>query len=58
MPNNAETDGQSTMPLVSVADGRAVVRLNRPREHNRLEPADLAFPDLPHHLFVFHCSLR
>jgi enoyl-CoA hydratase/carnithine racemase len=30
------------MPLVSVADGHALVRLNRPREHNRLEPDDLA----------------
>jgi enoyl-CoA hydratase/carnithine racemase len=42
LPDNAETGGQSTMPLVSVADGRALVRLNRPREHNRLEPDDLA----------------
>jgi enoyl-CoA hydratase len=42
LPDNAETCGQSTMPLVSVADGRALVRLNRPREHNRLEPDDLA----------------
>ena len=42
MPDNAESGGQSTPPLVSVADGRALVRLNRPREHNRLEPADLA----------------
>jgi len=41
MPDNAESGGQSTPPLVDVADGRAVVRLNRPREHNRLEPADL-----------------
>src|SRR5437867_1513155 len=42
MADNVEIGGQSTMPVVSVADGRAVVRLNRPREHNRLEPADLA----------------
>jgi enoyl-CoA hydratase len=41
MPDNVEIDGQSTMPVVSLADGRAVVQLNRPREHNRLEPADL-----------------
>jgi enoyl-CoA hydratase len=41
MPDNVEIGGQSTMPVVSIADGRAVVRLNRPREHNRLEPADL-----------------
>jgi enoyl-CoA hydratase/carnithine racemase len=42
MPDNAQTTGQSTMPLVSVAEGRALIRLNRPREHNRLEPDDLA----------------
>jgi enoyl-CoA hydratase len=42
MPDNAETGSQSTVPLVSMSDGRALVRLNRPREHNRLEPADLA----------------
>src|SRR6516165_6958565 len=42
MSDNADTGGQSTPPSVDVADGRAVVRLNRPREHNRLEPADLA----------------
>ena len=42
MPDNAQSGGQSTLPLVNVADGRAVVRLNRPREHNRLEPVDLA----------------
>ena len=42
MPVNAETGGQSTVPLVSMTDGRAMVRLNRPRAHNRLEPADLA----------------
>ena len=41
MPDNVEIGGQSTMPVVSIADGRAVVRLNRPLEHNRLEPADL-----------------
>ena len=42
MPDNVQSSGQSTPPLVDVTDGRAVVRLNRPREHNRLEPADLA----------------
>ena len=42
MPDNADIGGQSTTPRVNVADGRAVVRLNRPREHNRLEPADRA----------------
>jgi enoyl-CoA hydratase len=42
LPDIAETGGQSTPPLVDVAAGHAVVRLNRPREHNRLEPGDLA----------------
>jgi enoyl-CoA hydratase len=32
----------STVPIVTIAEGRATVRLNRPREHNRLEPGDLA----------------
>jgi enoyl-CoA hydratase/carnithine racemase len=31
-----------TPPIVSIAEGRAVVRLNRPRQHNRIEPGDLA----------------
>src|SRR5262249_56820980 len=42
MPDNVEAVGQSRMPLVNIAEGRALVRLNRPREHNRLEPDDLA----------------
>ena len=33
---------ESTTPIVTIAEGRAVVRLNRPRQHNRLEPDDLA----------------
>src|SRR5277367_5204584 len=33
---------QPTVPLLTVAQGRAIVRLNRPRQHNRLEPRDLA----------------
>jgi len=41
MPDNVDVGGQSTVPVVTVADSRALVRLNRPREHNRLEPADL-----------------
>ena len=32
----------STTPILTVTQGRAHLRLNRPREHNRLEPADLA----------------
>jgi enoyl-CoA hydratase/carnithine racemase len=42
MPDHAESGDQSTAPIVVVADGRAMVRLNRPRHHNRLEPQDLA----------------
>lgn len=34
--------GGSTTPVVTVTEGRATIRLNRPRQHNRLEPADLA----------------
>jgi enoyl-CoA hydratase len=41
MPDHVEAGGPSTVPIVTVADGCAVVRLNRPREHNRLEPIDL-----------------
>jgi enoyl-CoA hydratase/carnithine racemase len=39
MPDATE---QSGVPAVSIAEGRALLRLNRPREHNRIEPADLA----------------
>ena len=42
MPDHGEAAGQSTVPVVTIADHRAIVRLNRPREHNRLEPVDLA----------------
>ena len=31
----------STTPILSLAEGKATIRLNRPAEHNRLEPADL-----------------
>lgn len=37
-----EMEQVSTTPVLTVMDGRAVVRLNRPRQHNRIEPADLA----------------
>ena len=37
-----EIEQVSTTPILTVTDGRAVVRLNRPRQHNRIEPADLA----------------
>lgn len=42
MPDHAEAGSRSTGPVVTIADGRATVRLNRPRQHNRLEPNDLA----------------
>ncbi len=35
-------DTPSTPPILTLTEGRALVRLNRPREHNRLEPDDLA----------------
>ena len=31
----------STTPILTVTEGRALVRLNRPAEHNRIEPADI-----------------
>ena len=42
MANILEEASASTIPVVSIAEGRATIRLNRPREHNRLEPDDLA----------------
>lgn len=42
MPDDVAGGGQSSEPILTVSGGRAVVRLNRPREHNRLEPIDLA----------------
>ena len=34
--------GTASAPVVTIAEGRATIRLNRPRHHNRLEPDDLA----------------
>jgi enoyl-CoA hydratase len=42
MTNPAAEAATSTVPVVTVAEGRATIRLNRLREHNRLEPDDLA----------------
>lgn len=42
MTTTGYATGASTVPIVTIADGRATIRLNRPREHNRIEPADLA----------------
>ena len=33
--------GEATPPIVTIAEGRATIRLNRPRQHNRIEPDDL-----------------
>lgn len=41
MSERAASDA-STTPILTVTRGRAHLRLNRPREHNRIEPADLA----------------
>jgi enoyl-CoA hydratase len=41
MSDGAARDA-STTPILTIDQGRARLRLNRPREHNRLEPADLA----------------
>src|SRR6266481_8499211 len=38
----ASTQSESTAPIVTIKDGRATIRLNRSREHNRIEPDDLA----------------
>jgi enoyl-CoA hydratase len=37
----ADEPGASTAPIVTFAAHRVTIRLNRPREHNRLEPGDL-----------------
>lgn len=35
-------DEPSTTPVLTLSEGRALVRLARPKQHNRIEPADLA----------------
>jgi enoyl-CoA hydratase len=42
MADDAEISDRSGAPIVTMAEGRALVRLNRPRQHNRLELDDLA----------------
>ena len=42
MTTTGYDNAPSTVPIVTIAEGRATIRLNRPREHNRLEPGDLA----------------
>jgi enoyl-CoA hydratase len=41
MNTTADARLPSTTPQLTITDGRATVRLSRPAEHNRLEPADL-----------------
>ena len=41
MANATNAPGESTAPIVTIAGGRATIRLNRPRERNRIEPDDL-----------------
>lgn len=41
MNDASGTQAEATTPLLTVANGRATVSLNRPAMHNRLEPADL-----------------
>jgi enoyl-CoA hydratase/carnithine racemase len=38
---NSPAKPASTTPVLTIAEGKALIRLNRPAEHNRLEPADL-----------------
>jgi len=42
MASATSKDGESTAPIVTIAEGRATIRLNRPRQHNRIEHDDLA----------------
>lgn len=36
-----EAAAEGTGPICAIDGGRATIRLNRPRQHNRIEPADL-----------------
>ncbi len=38
---NAESTAVATTPQLEIRNGKATIRLNRPAQHNRLEPADL-----------------
>ena len=42
MPTIAAEAAPSTTPVVAIGGARATIRLNRPAQHNRIEPADLA----------------
>jgi enoyl-CoA hydratase/carnithine racemase len=41
MASPTNTEGEATAPIVTIAEGRATIRLNRPHQHNRIEPDDL-----------------
>ncbi|HVL59393.1 MAG TPA: enoyl-CoA hydratase/isomerase family protein [Burkholderiaceae bacterium] len=41
VPNAAPDDGSDTPPLLSIDDGCATIRLNRPSHHNRIDPDDV-----------------
>ena len=40
--HDAAAPAHSSPPVLTLTQGRALVRLNRPDQHNRLEPADLS----------------
>src|SRR5947209_8693042 len=42
MANATSALAESTAPILTIAAGRATIRLNRARERNRIEPDDLA----------------
>src|SRR5579862_1969018 len=42
MPTQTGIDAEATPPIVTIEHGRATIRLNRPHQHNRIEPDDLA----------------
>jgi enoyl-CoA hydratase/carnithine racemase len=42
MPSPDRIEAEATAPIVTIAEGRATIRLNRPYQHNRIEPDDLA----------------
>jgi len=41
MTNAMSGPGEPSPPIVTITQGRATIRLNRPRQHNRIEPDDL-----------------
>ncbi len=41
MTSATSNEDEATAPIVTIGEGRATIRLNRPRQHNRIEPDDL-----------------